>query len=85
MIKIYEKLHKMPEVLKYFSTKEYDIRHDNVSALHNKLSEDERRIFPFEKHVNMEQYCSDICLGIKLYIYGENLDNAEAEIRNYKR
>lgn len=85
MYKVYEKVNKLSLVLKHFSTQEYDIRHNNVLALYSRLSEDEKQIFPFERHLNMDQYFADMVLGIKKYIYGESLENAKAEKIYYKR
>lgn len=85
MGKIYAKIEKIPLVLKHFSVQEYDIKHENVLALYDRLSDKDKRIFPFEKSVDFEQYFKDIVLGIKKYVYKESLDNAAAEQRFYKR
>lgn len=85
MGKIYEKIEKIPLVLKHFSVQEYDMRHENVLALYSRLSDKDKTIYPFEKSVDLEQYFKDIVLGIKKYVYKESLDNAKAEQQFYKR
>ncbi|KAK5650769.1 hypothetical protein RI129_001798 [Pyrocoelia pectoralis] len=86
MRKIYNKASKFCEVLKYFTFNEYKIINRNIANLWNSLNEKDRESFPFDlNQIDYYKAVKDTCLGIKLYVLKEDLNNVENEKRRYKK
>ncbi|KAF2891663.1 hypothetical protein ILUMI_14510, partial [Ignelater luminosus] len=86
IMKAYAKMLKFSQILEFFATREWNIVNDNVYNLWNRLNDEDKNLFPFNMDIiDCKQYVQDICLGIKLYVMKETLDNAEADKKRYQR
>ena len=76
MLKIYKKIHKFMDVLKYFATKEWKFSNDNFKALLNKMTpEDYKEHFACDiKNVNWDRYFQTYVKGIRIYLIKDPLD-----------
>ncbi|XP_065219109.1 fatty acyl-CoA reductase wat-like isoform X2 [Planococcus citri] len=69
----YQKLHKLADVLSYFSTKEWDMKTDNVVNLWQRLSSKDRELFSFDMNeLDWAHYWYIHCVGIRRFILKED-------------
>ena len=72
LLDAYQKLHKLAEVLSYFSTQEWTITNDNVWYLWNKLPDKDKKMFDFDlNNIDWQQYYHQHCVGIRKFILKE--------------
>ncbi|GJQ78030.1 hypothetical protein Trydic_g2376 [Trypoxylus dichotomus] len=75
LTKIQDKLGKAAKCLEYFTTNEWQFEDDNVRTLSITLSDVDRKEFCFDvTQINWEEYIENYILGIRRYIFKENLE-----------
>lgn len=86
MRKIYNKLDKMTDLISYFLINEWDIKNDNILAIWDNLSEDEKRIFNFDVNsISIENYFKNLATGLKKFILKEDMSKTDYHIKRYNR
>lgn len=87
MFKIMRKAHKTMGVLAYFVSIDWRISGQNTANAFAKLSDEEKRIFDCDlSHVDWNDYFEKFWLGIRKWIFREDLDNlpeARTRLRRY--
>ncbi|XP_065220998.1 fatty acyl-CoA reductase wat-like isoform X2 [Planococcus citri] len=65
----YQKVHKLTNVISYFSTRQWIIPHENVKKLWNCLSPGDKQIFQFNlENLDWKTYFKNHVFGIRTYI-----------------
>lgn len=63
------------DVLKYFSTREWDFGNDHVNTMHSKLTDDDRKRFFFDiKAIVWDTYFQTYIKGIRIYLIKDPLE-----------
>ncbi|XP_014231220.1 fatty acyl-CoA reductase wat-like [Trichogramma pretiosum] len=76
---MYEKVHKMSDVVSYFSTREWNFANDNVHAMWKRLDEADRELFGFDmKNFDWRTYFSTYIKGIRVYLLKDGLETLPA-------
>lgn len=71
----YQKIHKLADVISYFSTREWVIPNHNVQKLWNSLSEKDQQTFDFNlDDIDWKEYFRHHVKGIRQYIIKDNMD-----------
>lgn len=71
----YQKIHKLANVISYFSTREWLMPNHNVQKLWNMLSEKDKQKFYFNlDQIDWKEYFRDHLLGIRQYIIKDSYD-----------
>ncbi len=82
----YRKLHKLGDVLSYFSTQEWKMTNTNVLLLWQRLSKKDREIFDFDMNaIDWNQYYYIHCLGIRKFILKEKPETIPVAIKRRRR
>lgn len=85
-MKSYEKIHKMTNVLSYFSVREWVISIDNMQNLWNTLSEKDKKMFDFDLNaLDWMQYFKSHLFGIRLYILKDSSNTIPYAIKKRRR
>lgn len=86
MVRIQEKLCKAAKCLEYFTTQQWQFEDDNVRHLATCLSESDRKEFPFDvAAINWENYIENYVLGIRRYIFKEDISTIPKARRQLSR
>ncbi|XP_065219728.1 fatty acyl-CoA reductase wat-like [Planococcus citri] len=80
--KLYEKMHKLFDLLTHFSTNEWVIPSDNVNEMWRKLSQKDKDTFYFNlDDLNTEEYFGTYIRGLRLYIANEEEHTLKSAIK----
>ncbi|XP_012270706.1 fatty acyl-CoA reductase wat-like [Orussus abietinus] len=75
LLKVYSKIHKFMEVLRYFSTNEWAFSNDNVNSMVDKLTTRDRENFFCDiKALSWEKFFEMYIQGIRVYLIKDPLD-----------
>ncbi|XP_017856195.1 PREDICTED: putative fatty acyl-CoA reductase CG5065 [Drosophila arizonae] len=86
MMKIYRKIHKFSNVLKFFSSNEFRFDNDNVRRLADKLDERDKRIFAFDmRDLDWINLFRVSLYGLRLYVVKDDPSNLPESIKRIKR
>ena len=76
MVRVQNKLTKASKCLEYFSTRQWRFRDENVRALLNSLTSEDRTMFPFDpSQIVWLDYVEAYILGIRQFIFKETPDS----------
>jgi len=76
MMKIYRKIHKLSNVLKYFSSNEFRFDNDNVRKLTEKLDDRDKRLFSFDmRDLDWTNLFRVSLYGLRLYVVKDDPSN----------
>ncbi|XP_045467424.1 fatty acyl-CoA reductase wat-like [Harmonia axyridis] len=79
MLKMYKKIHKLSDVLTFFSLRQWKFSNDNIVKLWNKLDDTEKNLFFFDmKSLDLWAYYKTYVHGIRKYILKDSPDSLEA-------
>ncbi|KAK7600949.1 hypothetical protein V9T40_008390 [Parthenolecanium corni] len=82
----YTRVHKLVEVLSYFSTREWKMTNDNVHFLWGRLSEADKQLFNFDLNsIDWTDYFRIHCVGIRQFILKENVDTIPEAMKRRKK
>ncbi|KAH8381904.1 hypothetical protein KR009_000914 [Drosophila setifemur] len=86
MMKIYRKIHKLSNVLKYFSSNEFRFDNDNVRTLTEKLDDRDKRLFAFDmRDLDWTNLFRVSLYGLRLYVVKDDPSNIPESIKRYER
>jgi len=86
MMKIYRKIHKFSNVLKFFSSNEFRFDNDNVRRLVDKLDERDKRLFAFDmRDLDWPNLFRVSLYGLRLYVVKDDPNNLPESIKRIKR
>lgn len=86
MMKIYRKIHKFSNVLKFFSSNEFRFDNDNVRRLVDKLDERDKRLFAFDmRDLDWTNLFRVSLYGLRLYVVKDDPSSLPESIRRIKR
>ncbi|XP_017083272.1 fatty acyl-CoA reductase wat [Drosophila eugracilis] len=86
MMKIYRKIHKLSNVLKYFSSNEFRFDNDNVRKLTEKLDNRDKRLFSFDmRDLDWTNLFRVSLYGLRLYVVKDDPSNIPESIKRYER
>ncbi|GAU98010.1 hypothetical protein RvY_09214 [Ramazzottius varieornatus] len=72
----YAKLHRALRSLDYFTQNSWNFRNDNVKLLWESLSIEDQKVLSFDlSQLSWQDYMEKFCLGIKVFLLRESLDN----------
>ncbi|CAH1397942.1 unnamed protein product [Nezara viridula] len=73
-LNIYKKIHKLENLLSFFSTRQWDFSRDNVDNLWKSLSETDKKLFPFDmKSLDYKAYLFSYVDGMRFYLGKEDV------------
>ncbi|CRK97592.1 CLUMA_CG010977, isoform A [Clunio marinus] len=82
MIKVQDKLAKSVQCLEYFTTHQWKFHGDNVVALLDALTQDDRQNFQFDvRTIQWEDYVENYVLGFRQFLFKMNPSSLEASRR----
>jgi len=85
-MKIYRKIHKLSNVLKYFSSNEFRFDNDNVRKLTEKLDDRDKRLFSFDmRDLDWTNLFRVSLYGLRLYVVKDDPSNIPESIKRYER
>ncbi|XP_043486971.1 fatty acyl-CoA reductase wat-like [Polistes fuscatus] len=85
-LKMYDRIHKMLEVLSYFSLNEWEITNERWIEALKKLKCEDRELFYCDmKDVVWDTYFKSYFLGIRLYILKDPIDTLPQARKNWRR
>jgi len=85
-MKIYRKIHKFSNVLKFFSSNEFRFDNDNVRRLVDKLDERDKRLFAFDmRDLDWPNLFRVSLYGLRLYVVKDDPNNLPESIKRIKR
>jgi len=83
---MYWKLERVMDVLYVFLLREWKFENSNIQDLWLRLSEDDRRTFPFSfKEFDWNLYIKNCVYGIRKYILRENISNLNEALAKNRR
>jgi len=86
LVRLQQKLWKSVECLEYFTSHEWKFHCDNVTALNDKLSQEDRETYNFDvKQIHWPTYLENYCFGVKRYALNEDLSNMPKARRQVER
>nr|ANN23959.1 fatty acyl-CoA reductase I [Phenacoccus solenopsis] len=86
LLDAYQKIHKLSDVLAYFSTREWQMKTDNVMNLWHRLSNKDKEIFGFNlDEIDWMNYFYIHCVGIRKFILKEDPNTIPAAQKRRKR
>ena len=84
-IKLYQKIHRLFDVLIYFSTNEWIVPNNNIDRIWAELSQKDKEIFYFNLNdLNKEEYYERYIHGLRLYIAHDEDHTIERAIKKRK-
>lgn len=82
----YKKIHKLVNVIEYFSTKDIKFSNDNVKRLWSKMNINDRTLFPMNMiDLNWMDFFRNYSKGICIYLLKDNMSNIEEAKRKANR
>lgn len=82
----YKKIHKLLDVLAFFSVRQWQMVDGNVQKLWDKLSPDDKKIYYFDmEQLDWLSYCKTSCYGIRQYIINDPMDTIPKAIKRRTR
>lgn len=82
----YQKIHKLSNVLAYFSTRNWSIPNNNLQRVWSNLSEKERKIFNYDlDNLDWKRYFRNHVFGIRLYIIKDKEETIPFALRKRKK
>lgn len=86
MYKMSTKVFKYLEVVKVFAIKDWNWKANNIPQLWKRLHPDDQKMFKFSlSKFNWNEYSKNYMIGVKVYLFKENLNTLEASKRHVKR
>lgn len=86
MIKTYQKLYTAINLLYYFAVQKLVWSHNNYDTLLSLLSKEDKQMFNFDvTSFDWDKYISIGCMGIKKYVFKDDLSNLPRARQNIKR
>lgn len=86
LIDAYRKVHKLAEVLSYFSTRNWIMPNDNVQKLWSILNDHDKQSFYFNlENINWKEYFRNHISGIKQYVLSEDMEALPHAMKKRKR
>lgn len=86
MTRIQDKLRKAATCLEYFTSCEWQFDDSNVKKLNETMCETDREEFNFDvSKIDWEKYIENYVLGIRKFIFKEDLDSIEKARKNMRR
>ena len=86
MLKTYKKIHKFADVISFFCTNEWTFVNDNVQQLWESLDSTDREIFFFDiTMLSWEEYISHYMIGMRMYLFKDDLSNVEIARKKWRR
>jgi len=82
-MRLQERLWRSVEVLEYFTSREWKWSNNNVLALNDKLTPEDRKEFDFDvRNIDWTRYLDNYCLGTKKYALKESMEDLPAAKQN---
>ncbi|CAG5132484.1 unnamed protein product [Candidula unifasciata] len=79
MVRLYHKLHRSIDCLKFFTLNEWHWANSNQYMLRQQLSQADQKIFYFDLHpLHWPTYIENYCLGAKKYVLNEDVSGLPA-------
>ena len=86
MWKLYSKIHKASKAITHFALHKWNFTDDNVQALWDRLSEEDRQLFKFNMiGFDWTKYLIDCYKGMRLYLFNEDDSSLENSRIKYRR
>ncbi|XP_055341578.1 fatty acyl-CoA reductase 1-like [Paramacrobiotus metropolitanus] len=86
VVKSYEKLHRATACLDFFTQQSWEFESKNVIALWKSLDQRDRQIVNFDvSAINWKLYMEKFCMGVKVFLLHEELQNLPEARRNLSR
>ncbi|CAH0548796.1 unnamed protein product [Brassicogethes aeneus] len=86
LMEMYRKIHKLVDVISYFSLREWTFSNDNTKKLFNKLSEKDKLLFPLSiERVNWYIFFNDYMKGVRKYLLKDPDDTLQVALVKAKR
>ncbi|XP_044263414.1 fatty acyl-CoA reductase wat-like [Tribolium madens] len=84
-VKSYARLHKVLDLIAWFSTKTWQFDDGNVITLWNEMSEEDKKIYEFNmEKLNWNEYIRDCAYGMRHFLLKESLDTIPEGKRKIK-
>ncbi|EAT41108.1 AAEL007220-PA [Aedes aegypti] len=86
VLKLYRKVHKFSDVLRFFTNNEWDFRNDQFHKVIGHMTEEDRKFFPCEiGNIEWKEFLAQNIMGLRMYIMKEKWDNLEQAKKQYYR
>jgi len=86
MLKIYGKLTKALNSLRFFTTHEWRFVTENMQVLHGMMALEDQKTFNFNvKDINWQSYIGQYCLGIRKYVMKDDLSTLPAARKHVRK
>lgn len=86
LLNAYKKIHKFSGVISYFCTQQWKFNNDNVLALWERTSPEDKKIFDFNLNsLDWEDYYYHHVRGLRVYILKDPLETIEKGRVKFKR
>ncbi|XP_062549903.1 fatty acyl-CoA reductase wat-like [Armigeres subalbatus] len=86
VLKLYRKVHKFSDVLRFFTNNEWNFRNDQLHKVISHMTEDDRKYFFCEiRKIDWKDFLAQNIMGLRMYIMKEKMDNLEQAMKQYKR
>ncbi|XP_022823966.1 fatty acyl-CoA reductase wat-like [Spodoptera litura] len=84
--KVYEKIYKVSKVFGYFMTNEWHFKDDNLVAMINRMSDEDKAIYNCDVNsINYKEYLKRMIVGLRKYIVKDGLVDSEKAYVKQKR
>jgi fatty acyl-CoA reductase len=86
LLKTYKKIHKFADVISFFCTNEWTFTNDNVQKLWRNLNAEDKVLYPFDMTpLSWEEYISHYMIGMRMYLFKDDLSNVEVARKKWRR
>lgn len=86
LLKVYKKIHKFSNVLKFFCTNDWIVANDNVQLLWKKLNKTDQELFHFNmKDLDWSEYLFNYIPGMRRTLFKDNDSTLEAARQKWRR
>lgn len=86
VLKLYKKVHKFSEVLRFFTNNEWDFRNEHFHKVISHMTEDDRKFFPCEvDQIDWKEFLLQNVKGLRMYVMKEKWDNLAQAKKLYQR
>ncbi|XP_049839159.1 fatty acyl-CoA reductase wat-like [Schistocerca gregaria] len=86
MVGAYRKIHRLLDVTRYFSTREWSFDNRRCKELWSRLSAADRQLFPFDmRNFDWDTYFYRYVRGVRLYILKEDMANVNEALPRWHR
>lgn len=84
MIRIYKKIYKFNDILKYFNKREWNFKNDNTVRLWQKLSSADKQVFSFDlSSLDWNEFFEKQIIGLRVYLVKDDLSTIpQAKIKH---